>query len=102
MTLHSGQTLTVTLCSTYWTFQGNTNPQVLALVGVPIVSPAPLDKHTCAAAGSGCGTVSAEFRAVGIGTTQITASRVSCGEAMGCVGASGLYQLAVKVTAASQ
>ena len=99
MTLHVGQTLLVTLASTYWSFQGSSNPQVLVVVGGPVVSPAPF--ATCPVAGSGCGTASQEFRAVAPGTAQVTASRVSCGEALRCGGASGHYQLAVVVTATS-
>jgi hypothetical protein len=96
LTLHPGQTLLVTLASTYWTFEGSSDPQVLAAVGTPAVAPA-----TCGVAGSGCGTVSQEFRALEPGTAQVTASRVSCGEAMACTGASGHYLLSVQVVALS-
>lgn len=96
MTLHPGQTLLVTLSSTYWSFQGSSDAQVLAPVGAPVASPG-----SCPP-GVGCGTVAQEFRAVGTGTAHVAASRVSCGEAMRCVGASGQYELTVKVTAASQ
>jgi hypothetical protein len=99
LTLPAGQTLLVTLASTYWSFQGSSNPQVLVSLGGPVVSPAPMG--TCPVAGSGCGTISQEFRAVAPGTAQVTASRVSCGEASRCVGASGRYQLTVEVTATS-
>jgi hypothetical protein len=64
-----------------------------------VVSPAPLP--TCPVAGSGCGTVAQEFRAVAPGMAQVTASRVSCGEALRCGDAAGHYQLTVEVTAAS-
>ncbi len=97
ITLHPGQTLTVTLGSTYWTIQGSSDSQVLTPVGKPATTP-----ESCSAPpGSGCGTVSQEFRAVSSGTAQVTASRVSCGEAMRCVGPAGQYQLTVQVTAAS-
>jgi hypothetical protein len=95
--LHPGQTLQVTLSSTYWSFQGSSNPQVLAIVGAPVTSPLPCNNVP----GCGAGTVSEEFRAVGPGTAQVSASRVSCGEALRCIGAAGLYQLTVKVAAAS-
>ncbi|HEX8034375.1 MAG TPA: hypothetical protein VF510_11030 [Ktedonobacterales bacterium] len=95
--LYLGQTLMVTLSSTYWSFQGSSDSQVLASVGSPIVSPAHCDVPGC-----GAGTVSEEFRAVGPGMAQVTASRVSCGEAMRCTGANGRYQLTVQVIAASQ
>src|SRR5258706_10516416 len=51
ITMQPGQTLLVTLASTYWSFQGSSNPQVLAPVGTPTVSPAPVS--TCPVAGSG-------------------------------------------------
>jgi hypothetical protein len=95
VTLHQGQTLVVTLASTYWSFQGSSNPKVLALVGTPVATPG-----SCSPPGSGCGTVSQTFRAVGAGTAQVTASRVSCGEALRCTGSAGHYQLTVQVTAA--
>jgi len=85
----------VTLGSTYWTIQGSSNSLVLAPVGAGVTSP-----ESCSAPpGSGCGTVSQEFRAARSGTAQVTASRVSCGEAMRCVGPAGQYQLTVQVTA---
>jgi hypothetical protein len=92
--MHPGQTLMVTLGSTYWTIQGSSDSQVIAPVGAAITTP-----QSCSAPpGSGCGTVSQEFRAVKSGTAQVTASRVSCGEAMRCVGPAGQYKLTVQVT----
>jgi hypothetical protein len=96
ITLHPGQTLLVTLSSTYWTIQGSNNPQVLVLVGEPVVSPAP--RSTCPIAGSGCGTVAQKFRAVGPGEAEVSASRVSCGEALRCGPAAGQFQLSVEVS----
>lgn len=95
ITLHPGQTLMVTLGSTYWTIQGSSDSQVLSPVGKSVTTP-----RSCSAPpGSGCGTVSQAFRAVSPGTAQISAARVSCGEAMRCVGPAGQYQLTVQVTA---
>ncbi len=94
VTMHPGQTLLVTLGSTYWTIQGSSDSLVLAPVDKAVTTP-----QSCSAPpGSGCGTVSQEFRAVRAGTAQVTASRVSCGEAMRCVGPAGQYQLTVQVT----
>jgi hypothetical protein len=98
VTMHPGETLLVTLGSTYWTIQGSSDSQVLAPVGQSVTAP----KSCSAPPGSGCGTVSQEFRAVKSGTAQVTASRVSCGEAMRCVGPAGQYQLTVQVTDTSQ
>jgi hypothetical protein len=94
VTLHPGQTLVVALASTYWTFAGSSDPKVLASVGTPVAAPG-----TCPP-GAGCGTVSQAFHAVGPGTAQVSASRVSCGEAMRCTGGAGSYRLTVQVTAA--
>jgi hypothetical protein len=86
--------LLVTLGSTYWTIQGSSDSRVLAPAGKVVTSP-----ESCSAPpGSGCGTVSQEFRAASSGTAQVTASRVSCGEAMRCIGPAGQYQLTVQVT----
>lgn len=96
ITLHPGQTMTLVLSSTAWTIQGSSDPQVLAQVGTAVASPA----ATCPY--GGCGTVSATFRAVAAGMAHVSASRSSCGEAMGCTSAAGTYQITVVVTAASQ
>jgi hypothetical protein len=100
ISLQAGQTLLVTLSSTYWSFQGSSNPQVLAPVGTATASPVP--KSTCPGPGSVCGTVAQVFHALAPGTAQVTATRVSCGEALRCTGDSGLYQLTVQVRAAPQ
>lgn len=99
LTLHSGDTLTVVLPATTWSIQGSSNSQVLAQVGSAVVSPAPFNKTTCPF--GGCGTVTARFRAVSPGTAQVSASRNSCGEAMGCTSATGTYRLTVVVRATS-
>jgi hypothetical protein len=94
ITMHPGQTLQVTLGSTYWTIQGSSDSQVLAPVGAAVTTP-----QSCSAPpGSGCGTVSQEFQAAKSGIALVSASRVSCGEAMRCVGPAGQYQLTVQVT----
>jgi hypothetical protein len=95
--LHPGQTLTVVLHSTLWTLQGSSNPHVLNQLGHTLVAPAPFNKNTCPY--GGCGTVTARFSAVGPGTAQVSATRVSCGEAMGCTGAEALYRFTVVMTA---
>ena len=97
-TLHPGETLTVVLSLTTWTFQGSSDPRVLAQVGSPVVSPTPFNKTTCPY--GGCGTVTAVFRAVASGTANVLATRDSCGEAMGCTGDAARYQITVMVTAA--
>lgn len=90
MTLTVGQTLSVRLDSTYWTFAPATPP--LHENGQPVVSTG----GPCVP-GQGCGTVTAGFYASGPGETVVSANRTSCGEAMRCVGQAGEYRLTVVV-----
>lgn len=102
ITLQPGQTLIVKLSTTYWTIQGSSNAQALVSTGAPVASPASLNSchyGGCTAQG---GTTSETFRAVAPGTATVTASRTTCGEAMGCVGATGQYALTVEVVAATK
>jgi hypothetical protein len=78
ITAHVGDQITVSLGSTYWTYQTTSNTAVLAQVGMTVVTP------TNCVPGGGCGTARAEFDAVGAGQATINASRTSCGEASGC------------------
>lgn len=92
VTLFPGERLTVALGSTYWTFQGSSNPAVLRQVGQPVVSPG-----SCPP-GVGCGQVSATFTAVQQGHADVIASRSSCGEALSCTGGAGSYRVSVVVS----
>lgn len=96
VTLKRGQKLRVVLHSTYWEFKAVSEPSVLRQIGTPVVSP----RAGCVP-GQGCGTVTATYVAKTAGTTTVTASRTSCGEAMGCTAAAGGYTLTVSVRAAS-
>lgn len=89
--LHVGDRLAVTLHSTYWTISGSSNPRVLTAEGPEAVSPAP---GGCVP-GGGCGTVTMIFDVIGMGSADVTASRVSCGEAMLCTGTQGSYKITV-------
>jgi plastocyanin len=89
-----GSTVRVVLGSTYWTVQDGSNHQVLALQGAPTVLPS----GGCVP-GQGCGTVTATFRALAAGTSVITASRTTCGEALRCTGSEGSYRIVVIVDA---
>jgi hypothetical protein len=100
ISLREGETLTVVLSTTFWSFQGSSDVHVLTQVGAAVASPGPFNQQTCPY--GGCGTVTAVFRAVGLGTAQVSASRVSCGEAMRCVGTEALYQVTVVVAPAAQ
>jgi hypothetical protein len=90
--IHTGTRVTVRLGSTYWTFQGSSNPAVLRQVGTPTVKP----RGGCVP-GAGCGTVTATFVARHPGTATVTASRTTCGEALRCTGGQGSYTLTVVV-----
>jgi hypothetical protein len=93
LTLRPGQQLKVVLASTYWTIVGSSNTAVLRTDGQPHTNPQP----SGCVPGGGCGTVTQVFVAVAAGQAMVTATRTSCGEAMGCVGSSGQYSLRVIV-----
>jgi hypothetical protein len=76
-----GERITVVLHSTYWRFAPLPSTDVLSMDGEPVVAAAP--PGTCVP-GGGCGTVTAGYFARGVGSTALTASRTSCGEALGC------------------
>jgi hypothetical protein len=91
LNLAVGDQLEVRLGSTYWTFNGSSNPAVLKAVGPAVISPQP----SGCVAGGGCGFAIATFQVVASGSAQVTASRVSCGEAMGCTAAQDSYRVTV-------
>jgi hypothetical protein len=93
ITVHVGDRVSVILHSTYWNVAGSSNAAVMAPEGSPTVSPKP----SGCVPGQGCGTVTAVFVATAPGTAQITASRISCGEALRCSGSAGIYRLTVTV-----
>jgi hypothetical protein len=92
VTLHPGEHLRVALASTYWQIQPSSDPSVLRAEGSPATSPSP----GCVP-GAGCGTAAAAFTAVAPGHATVVATRTSCGEAMGCQGSAGHYQVEVVV-----
>jgi len=96
VTLRRGQRLRVVLHSTYWELKRVSAPAVLRLVAQPVVSP----KSGCVP-GQGCGTVTATYVAKALGSSDVTAERTSCGEAMGCTAAAGKFTLTVTVRSAS-
>ena len=95
VSLHVGDRLEVRLASTYWTFAGSSNPQVLKPLGRVEVSP----QASGCVPGGGCGTATATFDVIGAGSAVVAASRTSCGEAMGCTGDQGSFRLNVLATA---
>ena len=92
--VHAGAELKLILHNTYWQIVGSSDPLVLAPLGEPTYSGAGL--ISCIP-GSGCGTVTQVFRAVGLGQATLTAKRTSCGEAIQCVGTTGSYQVTIVV-----
>ena len=95
-----GDHLEVILASSYWTVKGSSHPTVLQQDGPTKLMPRPAN---CAAniPGLGCVPVRTDFSALTPGTTVITASRVSCGEAMRCMPNQQHYSLTVVVRAKS-
>lgn len=89
-----GTVVTLVLHNTYWIIVGSSNPNVLVLGGPPVYSGAGPIKCI---PGTGCGTVTAAFRAMSPGSAVITASRTSCGEALQCTGSAARYMVTVVV-----
>ncbi|HEV7466304.1 MAG TPA: hypothetical protein VGP96_08380 [Candidatus Dormibacteraeota bacterium] len=94
ITVRSGNRVTLTLHSTYWSIQGSSDPKVLHQVGGSSTRPA--KPGTCVP-GQGCGTVSASFIAVSRGNADLTASRTTCGEALRCTPVQGDYVVHIVV-----
>jgi hypothetical protein len=95
LSVHVGDQLKVQLASTYWRVAGSSNPDVLRPIAPAVVSPQP---NGCVA-GGGCGTVTMVFDVVGAGAAEVTASRNSCGEAMGCTASEASFRIAVDAAA---
>ena len=94
--VHVGDTVKVTLGSTYWTFDQSSDPLVLKELGDQVVTPDPVG--SCLP-GMGCGVTTAWYKTLSAGSATVSASRVSCGEARKCVGNQGAYQVTVVVSA---
>ena len=94
ISLHVGDRLEVKLASTYWTINESSDPAVLKSSGPLAVSPQP----SGCVPGAGCGFAIASFEATADGSADVTATRMSCGEAMRCVGDAGSYRVSVVVT----
>jgi hypothetical protein len=91
--LRTGEQLRVDLASTYWSIQPPTNMTVLSPQGDARVLPQ-LDHCV---PGGGCGHVIQVYVATTIGRSSVTATRSSCGEAMGCTPAASRFQVLVTV-----
>lgn len=93
VTVRPGTQIVVVLHSTYWMFPTKPDPAILMQVGALAYAPT----MPCIP-GGGCGTVSATFQAVRAGQALISASRTSCGEAMGCTGNQGSFTVTVVIS----
>jgi hypothetical protein len=88
--VHPGDTVVVTLHSTYWTFA------VPSDVLQPLGAPRPSPSH-CPVVGGGCGTVTSAYTAGHVGRTSLRAHRDSCGEARRCSAAESDWSVTVLV-----
>jgi hypothetical protein len=92
--LRVGETLRVVLDNTYWsTNPPSSNSAGLVQRGAVKVYP----RLAGCVAGEGCGTVITLFRATAAGTAMVSASRVSCGEAMRCTSGNGTFEVTVRI-----
>ena len=86
VSVRAGDTLELILASSYWNVTGSSAPRVLRQDGATVFLPRP---STCPdIPGLGCNPQRTDFTALTSGKAVITASRTTCGEAMGCVGRS--------------
>src|SRR5258706_10403407 len=93
ITLKQGTRLKVILHSTYWKFNPIANGEIVKELTEPTYAPDTSERIP----GMGTGTVTVEYQVIGGGQTTVSASRTSCGEAMGCVGNQGSFLLHVVV-----
>lgn len=94
VTVTVGAPVELLLHNSYWNINASSRPDVLAELGAPTWIPV---TPTCAA-GMGCNPVQAIFTAIRPGTAVLSASRMSCGEAMLCAPAQRHLQVTVVVT----
>jgi hypothetical protein len=94
VTVTVGAPIKLLLHNSYWNISASSRPDVLAEIGVPTWLPV---TPTCGA-GMGCNPVQAIFTALRPGTAVLSASRMSCGEAMLCAPAQRHFQVTVVVT----
>jgi len=87
-----GEAIRLELHSTYWHLNGSSDTGVLQPLDGTTVLPSP----GCVP-GAGCGSVTAVYRAVAGGRTELTASRTSCGEALACSPSQRTFAVAVVV-----
>jgi predicted secreted protein len=95
-----GSHLSLTLHSMYWQLSAlkvGSSVTTKGTVYQRAIIPRPSAPAGCRIAGMGCGIQIWNFTATKVGTTAITATRTTCGEAMRCIGTNGRYTVHVKV-----
>ena len=92
--VHFGDTITVTLNSTYWSFLPTGGLALQPFAPAQTAAGTACPKHP----GSGCGTVTASFNVGHVGTSVLRAHRDTCGEALRCVGDQGDWSVTVVAT----
>jgi hypothetical protein len=99
VTVKVGDSLKLVLASSYWNLAGSSAPQVLRQNGPTVLLPRP---SSCPPIpGLGCTPTRTDFTALKAGTTVITASRTTCGEALRCVNRPTRFTLTVVVKSKS-
>lgn len=89
-----GTSVELVLHNSYWNINNSSNPKVLAEIGKPTYLPA----TSACVPGGGCNPVRATFTAMTAGMAVLSASRTTCGEAMGCLPGQRHFQVTVVVT----
>jgi hypothetical protein len=96
VSMRPGDSLELILSSTYWKVAGSSASRVLQQQGATVLLPRPT---TCPSIpGLGCTPQQTSFKALAQGTAVITASRLTCGEALACQGAARLFKVTVVVS----
>ena len=94
VSVHVGQTVELTLASTYWTIGA---PSGTALGAAGPERKTPNYTRPGCHPGTGCGTDVRDFKAVRTGTSGISATRTTCGEALRCSDAQSRFFVTVHV-----
>ncbi|MCW2672368.1 MAG: hypothetical protein JWP14_957 [Frankiales bacterium] len=94
VSVHRGQTIVLTLASTYWTIGA---PSGTALSTLDGERKTPNRTKPGCRGGSGCGTDVRDFKAVRTGTSGISATRSTCGEALRCPAGKTRFYVTVHV-----
>jgi hypothetical protein len=96
LTVALGAAIVVRLASTYWQFVAPAAASVLHQQGSTDYAVGP-NCPAMSIPGTGCGTATATFGAVGLGQAVIEAVRTSCGEALRCPPGQGSDQCTIAV-----